>query len=69
MEAGKEVKVTAEEILEAEQKVRPIVLDPIVIASFGDFHAAFKKYLSFSYKDSGCTGQSKRPGAPDGNQT
>lgn len=53
------VNVSAEQILETEQKVRPLVLDPIVIASFGDFHKAFKAYLSSLCKDSGCTSQSK----------
>ena len=69
MEASHEIKVSADEILEQEKKVRPLVLDPIVIASFGDFHAAFKKYLSYSYKDSGCTSQSKPPNGPGENQT
>ena len=69
MEPHPEVKVTGEEILEAERKVRPLVLDPIIIASFGDFQAAFKKYLSYSYKDSGCTSQSTPPSGPGGTQT
>ena len=64
-----EVKVTGEEILETERKERPLVLDPIIIASFGDFQAAFRKYLSYSYKDSGCTSQSAPPSGPGENQT
>ena len=64
MESHTEIKVTAEEILESERKERPLVLDPIVIASFGDFRLAFLKYLSYSYKDSGCTSQSTPQGDP-----
>ncbi len=69
MDARKESKVTAEEILDAERKERPLVLDPIVIASFGDFQAAFRKYLSYSCKDSGCTSQSKPPSDPGEKKT
>jgi hypothetical protein len=66
MASQQEVKVSEEEILEAERKERPLLLDPIIVASFGDFHAAFLKYLSCSYKGVGCTGQSTRPNGPDG---
>lgn len=69
MESVKESKVTAEEILETERKERPLVLDPIVIASFGDFQAAFKKFLSYSYKGVGCTGQSTPLNGPGETQT
>jgi hypothetical protein len=69
MESRQEVKVSEEEILESERKERPLVLDPIVIASFGDFHAAFMKYLSCSYKGAGCTAQSKPPSGPGESQT
>ena len=69
MEGTKECKVTVEEILETERKERPLLLDPIVIASFGDFQAAFRKYLSYSYKGVGCTGQSKPPNDPGETQT
>lgn len=64
-----EVKVSAEQILEAEQKQRALVLDPIVIASFGDFHATFKKYLSSSCKAAGCIGQSGPLSGLGGSQT
>lgn len=69
MNQNKESKVTAEEILDAERKERPLVLDPIVIASFGDFQAAFRKYISYSCKDSGCTSQSRPPSGPDEKKT
>lgn len=69
MEAHPESKVTEEEILETERKERPLVLDPIIIASFGDFQAAFKKYLSYLCKDSGCTSQSAQPNGLDASQT
>ncbi len=69
MEPPKESKVTAEEILDAERKERPLVLDPIVIASFGDFQAAFRKYLSYSCKAAGCTDQSMPPSGPGETQT
>ncbi len=70
MSQSQEVPVSADEILEAERKERPLLLDPIVIASFGDFHAAFKTYLNYSLcKVSGCTAQSKPPSVPGVTQT
>jgi hypothetical protein len=54
---------------DAKPKQRPLILDPIVIASFGDFHAAIKAQLSYLCKDSGCTSQSTQLNGPGGSQT
>jgi hypothetical protein len=53
----------------AKPKQRPLILDPIVIASFGDFHIALKAQLSSLCKDSGCTSQSTPQSYPAGSQT
>jgi hypothetical protein len=54
---------------DAKPKQRPLILDPIVIASFGDFHTALKAQLSYLCKDSGCTSQSTQKSSPVGSQT
>lgn len=52
-------------------KPRPLVLDPVVIATFGDFHASLRAHLTncLLYKDSGCTSQSTQQDGLGGSGT
>ena len=61
---------SADEILEQEKKVRPLTLDPIVVASFGDLFSGLKDLLTcLSYKAARDTSQSKPPNGPGGSGT
>jgi hypothetical protein len=54
------VKITVEELEAIQPKERPLVLDPIVIATFGDLAKDLRMYISCLYKATGYTSQSKR---------
>jgi len=60
------VKITVEELEAVQPKERPLVLDPIVIASFGDLAAQLRAYISCLYKATGYTSQSTPQSDLDG---
>lgn len=60
---------TSLDLEDAKPRQRILTLDPVIIAAFGDFHAALKKQISCLCKDSGCTSQSVPQGGPGGSKT
>jgi hypothetical protein len=60
------VTLTAEQILELEKKARPLILDPIIISSFGEFQLEFRHLLNSLCKVAHDTAQSKKQGGPGG---
>lgn len=59
------VKITAEELETVQPKERSLVLDPIVIATFGDLAIQLKTYLNSLYRATGYTSLSKPQSDPD----
>jgi len=59
------VKISAEELEAIQAKERPLVLDPIVIATFGDIAIDLRHYLNSLCKATGYTYQSKPQSDPD----
>jgi hydroxymethylpyrimidine/phosphomethylpyrimidine kinase len=60
------VKITAEELETVQPKERSLVLDPIVIATFGDLASQLRAYINCLCKATGCTFQSKPQSDLDG---
>jgi hypothetical protein len=60
------VTVSEESILKQEKKERPLILDPIVISYFSEFHQQSKELLNFLCKAVHDTAQSKPQGGPGG---
>ena len=61
---------SAEAILETEKKLRPLTLDPIVVASLADFHKHLKEVVTYcSCKAERDTSQSKPPNGLGGSGT
>ena len=59
------VKITAEELETVQPKERSLVLDPIVIATFGDLAIQLKTYLNSLCRATGYTSLSKPQSDPD----
>lgn len=53
------VKITAEELETVQPKERSLVLDPIVVATFGDLAIQLKAYINSLCRVTGYTSQSK----------
>jgi hypothetical protein len=60
------VKITAEELETVQPKERSLVLDPIVIATFGDLASQLRTYINSLCKATGYTSQSKPQSDLDG---
>ena len=61
-----QVKITAEELETVQPKERSLVLDPIVVATFGDLAHQLRVYISSLCKATGYTSQSKPQSDLDG---
>lgn len=60
------VTLTAEQILDVEKKARPLILDPIVISTFGEVQIQFRHLVNSLCKVAHDTVQSKPQGGPGG---
>ncbi len=60
------VKITAEELETVQPKERSLVLDPIVIATFGDIASQLRAYINSLCRATGYTCQSKPQSDLDG---
>jgi hypothetical protein len=61
-----DVKPTAEELETVQPKERSLVLDPIVIATFGDLAGQLRAYINSLCKATGYTSPSKPQSDLDG---
>ena len=58
------VKITAEELETIQPKERSLVLDPIIIATFGDIASELRIYINSLCRATGYTFQSKPQSDP-----
>jgi hypothetical protein len=65
MEQGN-VKITAEELEAVQPRERPLILDPIVITTFGELASQLRTYINSLCKATGYTSQSKPQSDLDG---
>ncbi len=65
MEQGN-VKITAEELEAVQPRERPLILDPIVITTFGELASQLRTYINSLCRATGYTSQSKPQSDLDG---
>jgi len=65
MEQGN-VKITVEELEAVQPKERPLILDPIVITTFGELASQLRTYINSLCRATGYTSQSKPQSDLDG---
>lgn len=63
------VSKSAEELEAIQPKERPLVLDPIVVATFGQLAQQLETYFNSVCRVTGYTSQSRQRSCPDGSRT